>query len=585
MDRGESRSPAAPLDRTSTKFGRTADREDGWSQTIACVAVLPLAAMWCHVSMSWYSRLWPTLQDMQDQAASFGKQHQIAGEPGDDEFSAWHDGIDAMQKSFRRDAAELFESGRVSSALSVFITVFITCALLYLTTFLPEGAVFLSEATQQALRRPLNAVNYVRAPLGLMACHQAWLLWTVLRAALEVAATMEANVNDLKQQSVEFVRRGVQVNAHIHDGRRWGVKILGFTVDRKAWQECRLNVAVVVALLVACSHIVWVKIQAEREAQGMRETNFLKKIIGEAEKKTATLQEEVDHARLEKQRSSAFIAFESLDIGEKLGGGSFGTVYQGKWHGGGGVPVAIKDLHEGSAEAEAEVELLLRLRHPNIVKCYGQAKVAKHLYIVTQLCGKYGSLFKLMHRTTALNAMSQSRWLAWMNQIASGMTYLHNEGVLHRDLKSENVLVADDKTMKICDFGLSRATAERSAEHLSKAEAGTYIYVAPEVINLDGVATRVPYTTACDIYSYAVLINEMASRQIPWAEIQIPVATAKQIRVFNKVKSGERPSLAAETTSEFQRLVQDCWQQDPARRPCFNEVQQRLQKLGSFQSA
>ena len=183
----------------------------------------------------------------------------------------------------------------------------------------------------------------------------------------------------------------------------------------------------------------------------MRETSWLNKMIGDAKHKTVqfqqekeaaidALQQQVDDARLQVQRSSAFIPSESLEIGEELGGGSFGTVYQGVWHRGGGVRVAIKKVKDGTlAEAEAEVGLLLRLRHPNIVSCFGQSKApaqptgAAHLYIVTELCGKYGSLYNLMHRTPKLNQMSRDKWLVWMNQIASGMTYLHNEGVLHRD--------------------------------------------------------------------------------------------------------------------------------------------------------
>jgi serine/threonine protein kinase len=158
------------------------------------------------------------------------------------------------------------------------------------------------------------------------------------------------------------------------------------------------------------------------------------------------------------------------------------------------------------------------------------------------------------------------------------MTYLHNEGVLHRDLKSANVLVADDKILKICDFGLSRATAGRSAEHLSKADTGTYIYVAPE-----GEASQVPYSTACDIYSYAVLINEMASMKVPWVEIvggDRPDA-AKEYIVLNKVKEGERLSLAVAAAPELQQLIQDCWAQHPGDRPGFDTIQERLRESNS----
>jgi serine/threonine protein kinase len=160
------------------------------------------------------------------------------------------------------------------------------------------------------------------------------------------------------------------------------------------------------------------------------------------------------------------------------------------------------------------------------------------------------------------------------------MTYLHNEGVLHRDLKSGNVLVGNDKTLKICDFGLSRATTGESAEHLSKADIGTYIYLAPEVVDLEGAASRVAYSKACDVYSYAVLINEMASMTVPWVEINRP-ACAKQYLVFNKVKIGERPSIAvgAVATPEFQQLVQDCWAQHPGERPSFDLIQERLAGL------
>jgi hypothetical protein len=578
-----------PLSRQATKFGRTDDKEHGRSQMLALAVIIPLAAWWWHLSRSWSEQLRPALQAMRDKAVGFAqhRQHLIA-DPGDASIQAWHAGIDGLQRSFRADAAALLESDDVSSARSVAVAVGLTVSLLYLTAFLPEGAVFFPDAVQEALRRPLNAVNYVRAGLAFVALHQTWLVWGVLSTAFDIATAMEANVKGLKKQASELALAGqdVQLNPQVYDGRRWGVKLLGFTVDRIAWQDCRLNVAVGIALLVAISHYIWGRIQAEREELGMRETSWTKKMIGDKDTAIHDLQEQVDTARLQVQRSSALIPFDSLEFGKRLGGGSFGDVYKGVWRGGGGVQVAIKHVRDGTlAEAEAEVELLLALRHHHVVTCYGQVTtpatpgVMAQLYIVTELC-KHGSLYRMMHKTSQLDHLEQARWLVWMTQLASGMTYLHNEGVLHRDLKSENVLVADDKTLKICDFGLSRVTA--SAEHRSKAERGTYIYLAPELIDLEGTAPQVVYCTACDVYSYAVLINEMASRSVPWALVEIPNPLAKQVNILTRVKNRGRPELAPAIAPEFQQLVEECWAQEPQDRPGFDEVLGRLRNLASF---
>ncbi|KAL4339347.1 hypothetical protein GQ457_08G018550 [Hibiscus cannabinus] len=183
-----------------------------------------------------------------------------------------------------------------------------------------------------------------------------------------------------------------------------------------------------------------------------------------------------------KTRKEVVIEVDDLDIlwsdlvlKERIGAGSFGTVHRAEWN---GSDVAVKilmeqDLHgERFKEFLREVAIMKRLRHPNIVLFMGAVTQPPNLSIVTEYLSR-GSLYRLLHKPGAREALDERRRLSMAYDVANGMNYLHRRSppIVHRDLKSPNLLVDKKYTVKVCDFGLSRLKANTFLS--SKSAAGT----------------------------------------------------------------------------------------------------------------
>uniref|UniRef100_A0A2P2KJL1 non-specific serine/threonine protein kinase n=1 Tax=Rhizophora mucronata TaxID=61149 RepID=A0A2P2KJL1_RHIMU len=169
------------------------------------------------------------------------------------------------------------------------------------------------------------------------------------------------------------------------------------------------------------------------------------------------------------------IPWSQLDLKDRIGAGSFGTVHRAEWH---GSDVAVKILMEQDFDAEhfeeflREVAIMKGLRHPNIVLFMGAVTQPPKLSIVTEYLSR-GSLYRLLHKSGAREVLDLRRRLNMAYDVAKGMNYLHNRNppIVHRDLKSPNLLVDKKYTVKVCDFGLSRLKANTFLS--SKSPAGT----------------------------------------------------------------------------------------------------------------
>ncbi|XP_076913295.1 putative serine/threonine-protein kinase SIS8 isoform X2 [Bidens hawaiensis] len=176
------------------------------------------------------------------------------------------------------------------------------------------------------------------------------------------------------------------------------------------------------------------------------------------------------------------IAWEEITLGERIGLGSYGEVYRGDWH---GTEVAVKRFLdqqvtvESLEEFRSEVGIMKRVRHPNVVLFMGAVTRAPHLSIVTEFLPR-GSLYRLIHRPN--NQLDIRRRLRIALHAARGMNYLHNctPVIVHRDLKSPNLLVDKNWVVKVGDFGLSRM--KHSTFLSSRSTAGTAEWMAPEVL-------------------------------------------------------------------------------------------------------
>jgi serine/threonine protein kinase len=157
-----------------------------------------------------------------------------------------------------------------------------------------------------------------------------------------------------------------------------------------------------------------------------------------------------------------------------------------------------------------EVSILSRLHHPYVVRFYGVSYYSRILYIVTDFCPT--SLSHLIENPNVAGPLDESYFLKIINQIVSGMGFLHSRNVVHRDLKPANVLVTENNDVNICDFGLSRLIDPETTS--MTAEVGTPSYMAPEMATMGGIQC----STKGDVYSFGILLYSTWSRSKPYGD-------------------------------------------------------------------
>jgi serine/threonine protein kinase len=246
----------------------------------------------------------------------------------------------------------------------------------------------------------------------------------------------------------------------------------------------------------------------------------------------------------------------------ELGSGAFGSVFSGTFR---GHPVAVKQVKIGTRElmemAQSEVRLLFRLHHPNIVVMYGASFDSSRCLIVMERLESslHNVIYAHAECVVELEPESQRRLAV---EIASGMAYLHSCDVVHRDLKLENVLVDHKRSARITDFGLAK-TKDNSIGTVYVNAAGTLLYTPPELLVPKGRGKK-----SVDVYSYAVLVNEMYSRQPPYSR-NPPRAP---VELTSAVVEGLRPDLAPGLPEELRSLVTTGWAANPSERPTFDHI-------------
>ncbi|KAI3758632.1 hypothetical protein L6452_06199 [Arctium lappa] len=208
------------------------------------------------------------------------------------------------------------------------------------------------------------------------------------------------------------------------------------------------------------------------------------------------------------------IAITHWQRGELLGRGSFGSVYEGICDG--GYFIAVKEVslldqgelgRQSVLQLEQEIALLSQFEHENIVRYYGTDKDASKLYIFLELVTK-GSLLSLYRRYHLQDCQVSS----YTRQILHGLKYLHDQSVVHRDVKCANILVDANGSVKLADFGLAKATKLNDV----KSCKGTAFWMAPEVVNLKNNG----YGLAADIWSLGCTVLEMLTREIPYSPLE-----------------------------------------------------------------
>uniref|UniRef100_H2SDA2 Mitogen-activated protein kinase kinase kinase 20 n=1 Tax=Takifugu rubripes TaxID=31033 RepID=H2SDA2_TAKRU len=255
------------------------------------------------------------------------------------------------------------------------------------------------------------------------------------------------------------------------------------------------------------------------------------------------------------------IKHEDLLFYENCGGGSFGSVYRALWISR-DKEVAVKKL----LKIDKEAEILSVLSHKNIIQFYGAVLESPNYGIVTEYASG-GSLYEYLSSEQS-EEMDMEQIMTWAIQIAKGMHYLHAEApvkVIHRDLKSRNVVMTADKVLKICDFGASKFLSHTT--HMTVV--GTFPWMAPEVIQ------SLPVSETCDTYSYGVVLWEMLTREVPFKGFEgLQVA-------WLVVEKQERLTVPTSCPASFAELMKKCWQADPKERPQFKQVLVTLETMAN----
>ncbi|ESQ53088.1 hypothetical protein EUTSA_v10024738mg [Eutrema salsugineum] len=258
------------------------------------------------------------------------------------------------------------------------------------------------------------------------------------------------------------------------------------------------------------------------------------------------------------------INLKQLKFGHKIAAGSYGDLYKGTYC---SQEVAIKVLKPERLDSELEKEfaqevfIMRKVRHKNVVQFIGACTKPPHLCIVTEFMPG-GSVYDYLHKQKGVFKLPTLFKVAI--DICKGMNYLHQNNIIHRDLKAANLLMDENEVVKVADFGVARVKAETG---VMTAETGTYRWMAPEVIE------HKPYDHKADVFSYGIVLWELLTGKLPY-EYLTPLQAAVGV-----VQKGLRPTIPKNTHPKMKELLERLWEKDPTVRPDFSEIIEQLEQI------
>ena len=272
-----------------------------------------------------------------------------------------------------------------------------------------------------------------------------------------------------------------------------------------------------------------------------------------------------------KPGSRHIIPEDAITTSLTLGGGEFGTVEQGIWIDGDGnkIQVAVKSLSQkriqsGMTDFLKEASIMHSIDHDNIVRLYGVVLGTETYMLVTELA-PLRSLLECLKNEALQDTFPVCQLCDFTIQIADGMSYLENKRMIHRDLAARNILVFDKDTVKVSDFGLSRALGVGSDYYQCNMDGNLKLpiaWCAPETINY------LRFTSASDVWAYGVTLWEIFSYgQQPWA-----LLTGEQILAAVDLPEKERLELPDYCPVDIYDIMLKCWAHEPEDRPRFLDI-------------
>ncbi len=265
------------------------------------------------------------------------------------------------------------------------------------------------------------------------------------------------------------------------------------------------------------------------------------------------------------------------------GRGAAGVVHRGRWR---DMAVAVKivrglwlESDVAQTELDREAKMMMAVRHPNIVAFLGAGVLSDGSpFLVTEFM-ELGSL----RRVLDTQAVGWDVKVRIATEVARGMALVHSLGRIHRDLKADNILMTADMRAKIADFGTAGLVtmATKAIQKFEEEEeedlvalrtqtvrlrtrgVGTPLWMAPEVL-----AGRA-YDGKVDVYSYGIVLWEIASQRLPWEDVQGRFLLAA---LLEAIEAGRRPGVEDGWPRGFCSVMQRCWMLGPADRPDFSSI-------------
>jgi hypothetical protein len=286
----------------------------------------------------------------------------------------------------------------------------------------------------------------------------------------------------------------------------------------------------------------------------------------------AVLSTNSDHGHLR------FIDYDDVKLGDFLGKGSFGAVFKCEFLG----EKAAAKVFTASRRTEVDIvqkeaRLQARLQHPNVVQFIGYAAKESQHMIVSELMSKdlRSYLDETVHKGQTRPPLSLL--LDIMLQIAEPMKYLHENGMMHRDLKANNILINVVESKELCispsvqvkltDFGFSKLNLVDS--RFTSPQTGGTLWRAPEVF--EDKQNIEKYTKAADVYSYAMVFFEVLTGNTPWFDAE-GNPTVRMSDLLPSIRRGERPTLPPDCPAHLSAFISKCWATRPQDRPKFPEI-------------
>ena len=276
---------------------------------------------------------------------------------------------------------------------------------------------------------------------------------------------------------------------------------------------------------------------------------------------------------------------EKLVFLEKLGQGAAGQVFKCRYNYG---IAAVKvmsdrenDLSQIIGSIQKEISLMKVLNHPHLTNYYGYVITDTEVKILMELC-EGGDVFNLIH--DAKKKISLRQKIKIIYDSAAGLFHLHSKNIIHRDIKSKNVMlkdkVADENSVihgKLSDYGFSKSVEKNNK--LVTVKLGTSQYNAPEIFLTSDEGSQVSgYTLKADIYSFGVYIWEVFCRKVPFKDEKIHADIIK-LKVAKEGLRLDLKKLPKDTPEEVRSLIQQCFEQNPEIRPDIANIVEVFEKL------